>query len=96
MTNLRFVPWIEVTRGMRHPFSPSVDRIGSGKGYARKCSACLELIVNLALNDLSDDAFALACGRRRPGTCKRVSELPPAFVDAISRRAPALQHRRPE
>ena len=36
MTNLRFVPWIEVTRGMRHPFSPSVDRIDPAKGTRPK------------------------------------------------------------
>lgn len=47
------------------------------------------IIVNLALNDFGDDAFALMC-EATTKNLHRVSELPPAFVDAMSsRRAPA-------
>ena len=43
------------------PFSPSIDRISSDKGYTRDNIRLVCLIVNLALNNFGDEAFFTMC-----------------------------------
>jgi len=45
----------------KDPFSPSIDRIDSAKGYTKDNVRLVCMVVNLALNEFGDDTFSKMC-----------------------------------